>query len=100
MKKNLLKSMYNIQITEREISRRQVHLNASSQQLPPSAIPSDQTVPSLDELDEIDLDMVCFEDFIDNDNTVLSDNIDPLPLSFNPDDLLDFTPEDIACLFD
>ena len=129
MKKNLLKTMYNNQLIEREINRRQVPLNGSTQQLPPSATPDDQTVPSFEELDETDLDLVCFEDYVDTLNTTLPSDtpidqpipsledldetdlemvsfedyanaIDPVPLDFNIDELPDIPIEDLGCLFD
>ena len=100
-KSTLLRSLYCIQLIESEIMRREVQSNHADQLLSQSASLPTQVVPSLEEeLDSFDLDLVCFEDFIDDINTDSNDDIDPLPLSFNPDDLLDFTAEDIACLFD
>ena len=96
-KSTLLRSLYCMQLIESELMRREVPSNDPPQQLPTSPTQYD---PSLEELDSIDLDLVCFEDLVDDLDNVSTDDIEPLPLSFNPDDLLDFTAEDIACLFD
>ena len=96
----------NAEIVERLITKRQVQANDQSQLLAPPTASSVQAAPSLEELDSFDLETVSFEDLLRDANSVSSDqqeaptdNIEPLPLSFNPDELPDLTPEELDCLF-
>ena len=79
----------------------------SVQQLPTPATPTTHSDPSLEDLDSFDLDLVCFEDLadtLDNGSDVQqgnpADELDPIPLDFDIDELPDFTPEELDCLFD
>jgi hypothetical protein len=56
------------------------------------------------ELDEFDLDTVSFEDLLKDANTVSvipePEAPEPLPFDCNPEDLEEFTVDELACLFD
>ena len=107
LKKNLLRAVYNLQSVEREMRRREVQSDDSVQQLPTPATPTTHSDPSLEDLDSFDLDLVCFEDLADTLDTGSdvqqgnpADELDPIPLDFDIDELPDFTPEELDCLFD
>ena len=87
--------------------RREVHSDHSVQLPATTATPSVQSDPSLEDLDSFDLDSVSFEELLNDANNISNDqqetptdNIDPIPLQFNPDDMIDFNADDLDCLFD
>ena len=108
-KRSLLRSAYNVDLILKELNRRQkVQPNNHAQQLPQPTAPSVQVIPSLEEeLDSFDLDAVSFEDLfrdVDNGSDVQHvapfDDLDPIPLDFNIDELPDLNADELVCLFD